>query len=105
MSYHPPSTAIKARASEIVDNYYAAAEDMGMLEPVTGHPLIGYQVDGMAEGDHVSISEHQPKTGARYYIVSVRYGNVTLMQPLSPSPTLKQRLQEELARLMNEAMG
>ena len=105
MSYHPPSAAVKARASEIVFNYYAAATELGMMDP-DGYPLIGYNVDGMAEGDYVSISEHQPKTGApRYYIITVRHGRETLMQPLSPTPTLKAKLVEELARLMGEAMG
>lgn len=105
MSYHPPSEAVKARAAAIVEDYYAAAEDLGMLDG-DGNPLIGYQVDGQFEGDHVSIGEHQPKgVGRPYYIVAVRHGNETLSQPLSPTPTLKNRLKEELARLMSEAMG
>lgn len=105
MSYHPPSAAVKARASEIVDSYYAEALDLGMLDG-DGNPLIGYRVDGQAEDDYVSIGEHQPKgLGKPYYIVTVRHGNETFSQPLSPTPTLKGRLKEELARLMSEAMG
>lgn len=103
--YKLPSEAIKTRASEIVDNYYAEALDLGMLDS-DGNPLIGYQVDGMFEDDYVSIGEHQPKgLGKPYYIVTVRYGKETLSQPLSPTPTLKSRFKEELARLMWEAMG
>lgn len=105
MSYHPPSVAVKARASEIVADYYKSATELEMMDP-DGYPLIGYIVDGMAEGDYVSISEHQPKMGAaKYYIITVRHGRETLMQPLSPTPTLKAKLVEELARLMADAMG
>ena len=105
MSYHPPSEAVKARAAVIVEDYYAAAQDMGMLDS-DGNPLVGYQVDGASGGDYVSIGEHQPKgQGKPYYIVTVRYGKETLMQPLSPTLTLRGRLKEELARLMSEAMG
>lgn len=105
MSYHPPSAAVKARAKEIVDDYYATALDLGMMDN-DGNPIIGYQVDGQFDGDYVSIGEHQPKgLGKPYYIVTVRHGKETLMQPLSPTPTLRGRLKEELARLMSEAMG
>lgn len=103
--YKLPSDAVKARASEIVDSYYTEALDLGMLDG-DGNPLIGYQVDGMFEDDYVSIGEYQSKgAGKPYYIVTVKHGNETLSQPLSPTPTLKNRLKEELARLMSEAMG
>lgn len=104
MSYHTISEAVKSRASQIVEDYYAAAQDLGMVDD-DGNPIIGYQVDGQSEGDYVSIGEHLPKgVGRPYYTVTVRHGKETLMQPLSPTPTLKRRLKEELARLMSEAM-
>lgn len=100
MSYKPIPESVKARAKVIVDNYYQAANDMGMMDK-EGHPLIGYQADGAEEGSYCSISEQGEP---RYFIVSVRLDGNYLMQPLSATPMLKVKIEQELARLMHEAM-